>query len=80
MSDHLRQVHRLKSHERKQWLKAAVLSASKKSLGITQGMSRRFPQVLHTEKERGRERKRTIVAVKEMEKPHHCIVKRPKLN
>ena len=80
MSDHLRQVHRLKSHGRKQWLKAAVFSGSKKSLGITQGMSRRFPQVLHTEKERGRERKRTIVAVKEMEKPHHCIVKRPKLN
>ena len=65
--------------ERKQWLKAAVFSASKKSLGITQGMSRRFPQVLHTEKERGRERKRTIAAVKEMEKPQHCIGKRPKL-
>ena len=43
LSDHLRRVHRLKSHERKQWLKAAVLSASKKSLGITQAMSRRFP-------------------------------------
>ena len=42
-------------------------------------MSRRFPQVLHTEKERGRERKRTIAAVKEMEKPQHCIGKRPKL-
>ena len=29
LSDHLRQVHRLKSHERKQWLKAAVFSGSK---------------------------------------------------
>ena len=62
-----------------QWLKAAVFSGSKKSLGITQGVSRRFPQVLHTEKERSRERKRTIAAVKETEKPQHCIVKRPKL-
>ena len=35
LSDHLRQVHRLKSHERKQWLKAAVFSGSKKRLGIT---------------------------------------------
>ena len=78
LSDHLRQVHRLKSHERKQWLKAAVFSGSKKSLGITQGGSRRLPQVLHTEKERSRERKRTIAAVKETEKPQHCIVKRPK--
>ena len=34
LSDHLRQVHRLKSYERKQWLKAAVFSGSKKSLGI----------------------------------------------
>ena len=57
LSDHLRQVHRLKSHERKQWLKAAVFSGSKKSLGITQGVSRRFTQLLHTEKERRRERK-----------------------
>ena len=32
LSDHLRQVHRLKSYERKQRLKAAVFSASKKSL------------------------------------------------
>ena len=79
LSDHLRQVHLLKSHERKQWLKAAVFSGSKKSLGITQGVSRRFPQVLHTEKERSRKRKRTIAAVKETEKPQHCIVKRPKL-
>ena len=78
LNDHLRQVHRLKSHERKQWLKAAVFSGSKKSLGITQGVSWRFPQVLHTEKERSRERKRTIAAVKETEKPQHCIVKRPK--
>ena len=78
LSDHLRQVHRLKSHERKQWLKAAVFSGSKKSLGITQGVSRRFTQLLHTEKERSRERKRTISAVKETEKPQHCIVKRPK--
>ena len=44
LSDHLRQVHRLKSHERKQWLKAEVFSGSKKSLGITQGVSRRFPK------------------------------------
>ena len=80
LSDHLRQVHRLKNHERKQWLKAAVFSGSKKSLGITQGVSRRFPQVLHTGKERSRERKRTIAAVKETEKPQHCIVKRPKLS
>ena len=79
LSDHLRQVHLLKSHERKQWLKAAVFSGSKKSLGITQGVSRRFTQLLHTEKERSRERKRTIAAVKETEKPQHCIVKRPKL-
>ena len=43
LNDHLRQVHRLKSHERKQWLKAAVFSGSKKSLGITQGVS----DVLH---------------------------------
>ena len=78
LSDHLRQVHRLKSHERKQWLRAAVFSGSKKSLGITQGVSRRFTQLLHTEKERSRERKRTIAAVKEMEKTQHCIVKRPK--
>ena len=78
LNDHLRQVHRLKSHERKQWLKAAVFSGSKKSLGITQGVSRRFTQLLHTEKERSRERKRTIAAVKETEKPQHCIVKRPK--
>ena len=79
LNDHLRQVHRLKSHERKQWLKAAVFSGSKKSLGITQGVSRRFTQLLHTENERSRERKRTIAAVKETEKPQHCIVKRPKL-
>ena len=52
LNDHLRQVHRLKSHERKQWLKAAVFSGSKKSLGITQGASRRFTQLLHTEKEK----------------------------
>ena len=78
LNDHLRQVHRLKSHERKQWLKAAVFSGSKKSLGITQRVSRRFTQLLHTEKERSRERKRTIAAVKETEKPQHCIVKRPK--
>ena len=71
LSDHLRQVHRLKSHERKQWLKAAVFSGSKKSLGITQGVSRRFTQLLHTEKERSRERKRTIAAVKETGKPQH---------
>ena len=67
------------SHERKQWLKAAVFSGSKKSLDITQVVSRRFPHVLHTEKERSRERKRTIAAVKETEKPQHCIDKRPKL-
>ena len=29
--------------------------------------------------ETSRERKRTIAAVKETEKPQHCIVKRPKL-
>ena len=76
LNDHLRQVHRLKSHERKQWLKAAVFSGSKKSLGITQGVSRLFHQVLHAEKETSRERKRTIAAVKETEKPPHYIVKR----
>ena len=38
-----------------------------------------FPQVLHTQKERNRERKRTVAAVKETEKPPHCIAKRPKL-
>ena len=42
LSDHLRQVHLLKSHERKQWLKAAVFAASKKNLGITQGVSPAF--------------------------------------
>ena len=30
--------------------------------------------------ETSRERKRTIAAVKETEKPLHCIVKRPKLS
>ena len=30
LNDHLRQVHRLKSHERKQWLKAAVFSGLRK--------------------------------------------------
>ena len=69
----------IKEPQKKAWLGAAVFSGSKKSLGITQGVSRRFPQVLHTEKERSRERKRTIAAVKETEKPQHCIVKRPKL-
>ena len=39
LSYHLRQVHRLTSHERKQWLKAAVFSESKGNLGITQGVS-----------------------------------------
>ena len=39
LSDHLRQVHRLTSHERKQWLKAAVFLESKRNLGITQGVS-----------------------------------------
>ena len=34
LSDHVRQVHRLKGHERKQWLKAAVFLGSKRSLGI----------------------------------------------
>ena len=38
-----------------------------------------FPQVLHTQKERRRERERTVAAVKETEKPLHCIAKRPKL-
>ena len=38
-----------------------------------------FPQVLHTQKERSRERERTVAAVKETEKPLHCIAKRPKL-
>ena len=42
-------------------------------------MSRIFPQVLHTQKERSRERGRTVAAVKETEKPLHCIAKRPKL-
>ena len=79
LSDHLRQVHRLKSHERKQWLEAAVFWGSKKSLDITQVVSRCFPHVLHTEKERSRERKRTIAAGEETEKPQHCIDKRPKL-
>ena len=77
LSDHLRQVHRLKSHKTKQWLKTAVFSGSKKSLCITKGVSRLFPRVLHTEKERSRERKRTIAGVKETEKPHHFIVNRP---
>ena len=40
LNDHLRQVHRLKSHERKQWLKTAVFSEPKKSLGIIQGVSK----------------------------------------
>ena len=35
---------------------------------------------MHSEKERSRERKRTIAAVKETEKPQHCVVKRPKLS
>ena len=35
LNDHLRQVHRFKSDERKQWLKAAVFPGSKKSLAIT---------------------------------------------
>ena len=39
--------------------KAAVFSGSKRSLGITEGVSRVFPQVLLTEKETSRERKRT---------------------
>ena len=58
---------------------STVFSGSKKSLGIAQGVSWLFPQVLSTEKETSRERKRTIAAVKETEKPQHCIVKRPKL-
>ena len=53
---------------------------SKKSLGIAQEVSRLFPQVLHTEKKTSREQKRTITAVKETEKPQHCIIKRPKLS
>ena len=38
-----------------------------------------FPQVLHTQKERSRERKRTVAAVKDTEKHPHCVAKRPKL-
>ena len=38
-----------------------------------------FPQVLHTQKERSRERKRTVAAVKDTEKHPHCIAKKPKL-
>ena len=34
LSDHLRQVHRLKSDERKQWLKAAVFPGSKSGYNI----------------------------------------------
>ena len=79
LSDHLRQVHRLKSHERKQLMaKSSSFSGSKRRLGITQWVSRMFPQVLHTQKERSRERKRTVAAVKETEKPPHCIAKRHK--
>ena len=80
LSDHLHQVHRLKSHERKRWLKQQYFGRSKKSLGITQDVSWLFPKILHTEKERSRERKRTIAAVKETEKPQHCIVKRTNIN
>ena len=60
--------------------KSSSIFGSKKSLGITQRVSLRFTQLLHTEKERSRERKRTIAAVKETEKPQHCIVKRPKFS
>ena len=80
LSDHLSQVHRLKSHERKQWLKAAVFSRSTRSQGIRQGVSSLFSHVLHTKKETSRERKRTIAAVKETETLRHCVVKRPKLS
>ena len=38
-----------------------------------------FPQVLHTQKERSRERKRTVAAVKDTEKHPHWVAKRPKL-
>ena len=76
LSDHLRQVHRLKSHERKQWLKAAVFSGTKRSLVITQGVSRFFPQVINTKKETSTQRKRTTAAIKETsETPPHCMVK-----
>ena len=58
---------------------STVFPGSKKSLGIAQGVSWLSPQVLPTEKETSREQKRTIAAVKETEKPQHCILKRPKL-
>jgi len=83
LSDHLRQVQRLKSHERKQWLRAAVFSGSKRSVGITQGVSRlsiKYVTRKRKQVETSRERKQTIAAVKETEKSPHCIVKRPKLS
>ena len=57
LSDYLRRVHRLESHERKQRLEAAVFSGF----------------VLHTKMETSRERKRTIAAVKETETPKNRI-------
>ena len=38
-----------------------------------------FPQVLHTQKEWSRERKRTVALVKDTEKHPHCVAKRPEL-
>ena len=65
------------------WVSIAYSNLGNSSISVLaweETLHRLFPQVLHTEKKTSRERKTTIAAVKETEKPQHCIVKRPKLS
>ena len=68
-----------KEPREKAMTKSSRFTGSKRRLGITQWVSRMFLQVLHTQRERSREEKLTVAAVKETENPPHCITKRPKL-
>ena len=37
LGDHLRQVHQLQAHERKQWLSAATFPGFNRAVGVMQG-------------------------------------------